>query len=332
LTKIIGLNNSTDNLKLLNTFDLLQRHNVKLTGEQVKHIDNLGVKNRYIKHPDVKHIDCLLTPAYGACTKSNMGRSDIDNIIVASEISDYQSPGLAPMILSRLNLRRTIPYYNLQGTACSSIFRIIELAKNLKGNTLCVIDGITSDMYQTALSQLKGDIKPKSAEWVKLCFGVLFGDAAAAFVVTHDKVTTPGWVVGQHKHVVNLDPDDYKKAAVTRTALGNYTMYASSKIVDRALAYAEVVKAHMHRNYLDGFDKVFLHTGSKHILDAFKDRYAMTYEQLDGSYYTLENYGNTTGCSIPLAMTRFNHTQGTTGLLLGITMGFGVDMMEVRYE
>ena len=55
--------------------------------------------------------------------------------------------------------------------------------------------------------------------------------------------------------------------------------------------------------------------------------------QIDESYDTLRNYGNLTGVSIPTVMDKAllqNESILGKGLLIGITMGFGLDLVEVE--
>jgi predicted naringenin-chalcone synthase len=76
-----------------------------------------------------------------------------------------------------------------------------------------------------------------------------------------------------------------------------------------------------------------IHTGSLKILDGFKGLFNLQDSQIKESYETLNQYGNLTGVSIPTVMYKaFGKNQGITGngVLIGITMGFGLDIVEVE--
>ena len=79
--------------------------------------------------------------------------------------------------------------------------------------------------------------------------------------------------------------------------------------------------------------KVMIHTGSLKILDGFKNLYNLRDDQIQESYDTLKQYGNLTGVSIPTvldkAMSKNNPPIGKS-LLVGITMGFGLDVVEIE--
>ena len=86
-------------------------------------------------------------------------------------------------------------------------------------------------------------------------------------------------------------------------------------------------------SYMKQKDKIMIHTGSLKILDGFKNLYNLQNNQISDSYNTLQNYGNLTGCSIPMTMKNAflnKKTKTPDGLLVGITMGFGLDMVEVQ--
>ncbi len=76
-----------------------------------------------------------------------------------------------------------------------------------------------------------------------------------------------------------------------------------------------------------------IHTGSLKILDGFKNIFELDMEQIQESYDTLSKYGNLTGVSIPTVMTKAlvkNPNVSGNGVLIGITMGFGLDIVEIE--
>ena len=84
--------------------------------------------------------------------------------------------------------------------------------------------------------------------------------------------------------------------------------------------------------YMKNMKKVMIHTGSLKILDGFKKLYNLDENQIKESYETLQEFGNLTGCSIPTVLEKSFSDMNPTerGLLIGITMGFGLDMVEIE--
>ena len=79
--------------------------------------------------------------------------------------------------------------------------------------------------------------------------------------------------------------------------------------------------------------KIMIHTGSLKILGGLQNLYKLDNNQVTESFDTLEQYGNLTGVSIPTVLDKAmfeNNTISGNGLLVGITMGFGLDIVEVE--
>lgn len=295
-------------------------------------IRNLGVHGRHFARPmgsvppfndRETHREHLLEVGKQCMLSTSL---DIDNLIVASEIADYQTPGLAPTLLNPLRISKFAPAFNLQGTACSSMPRCIELARKLPGNTLCIIDGITSDIYQSELMKTPKDYEQKSEEWVKIMFGFLFGDATAAFIVSED-TSGKTYKIGRQAHVMNLDLHDYRSAAVRRND-GRFSLSANANVLNNALAYTDVVLTKLGIEEFGQYERIILHTGSQKIINGYLDKYSLTFPQIEGSKSVLSEYGNTTGCSLPLVLNQKEFIG--EGLMIGITMGFGVDIVEIK--
>jgi len=82
-------------------------------------------------------------------------------------------------------------------------------------------------------------------------------------------------------------------------------------------------------------EKVMIHTGSLKILDGFQNLYKLNNNQIKESFDTLREYGNLTGVSIPTVLDKAmfqNNSPSGNGLLIGITMGFGLDIVKVEKD
>ena len=80
-------------------------------------------------------------------------------------------------------------------------------------------------------------------------------------------------------------------------------------------------------------NKIMIHTGSLKILDGFKNLYKLGDSQIQESFDTLREHGNLTGVSIPTVFDKAisqNNSFNGKGLMIGITMGFGLDLVEIE--
>lgn len=352
--------------------------------EQVKeNINQLGVKNRYFTRSieqyignsgasirslnDGEPISDLCTKVANKCL-SNLGLhpDDITCLVVAFEDNDFLSPGLSSILLTKIGLSKFLPHYSIQGMACSTLPKLLELGKSLihdeNDKILFVISGCNSGWY---LPHLKNDMTVKNpkeigkdqydreqqlSKWVSTMFSFLFGDGVTAFVMSKTNNDTSGIKIGKITHAVNFNDYDYRKACVRLVGNASNHMYeheltAGSDILQQSLDYSKKVLAKLLNNNPESFDekmvedfmgeqkKVMIHTGSLKIIDGFKELYKLKDNQVQESYDTLREYGNLTGVSIPTvfdkAMLQNNSITGK-GLLIGITMGFGLDIVEIE--
>jgi 3-oxoacyl-[acyl-carrier-protein] synthase III len=365
------------------TRELIDKMGNKLSEQVKENINQLGVKNRYFIRPIEQFIDSSGgkinslndgEPISELCTKvakkclENLGlnNNDITCLVTGFEDNDFLSPGLSSIVLTKMGLSKFLPHFSIQGMACSTLPKLLELGKNLIHNEndkiLFVISGCNSGWY---LPHLKNDMMVKNpkeigkdqydrdqqlSKWVSTMFSFLFGDGVAAFVMSKKDLDNNGIKIGKITHGVNFDNDDYRKACVRLVGNESTHMYeheltAGSDILKRSLDYSKKVLSKSLTNNPEGFDekiaetfmeqqtKVMIHTGSLKILDGFKNMYKLKDEQIQESYETLRDYGNLTGVSLPTvfekAISQKNSFSGK-GLLIGITMGFGLDIVEIE--
>ena len=362
-------------------FDILGN---KISDRVKNNINQLGVENRYFIKPIEHYLlnsesthptddnhqepisDLAAQVAQKCLTNLGLNYGDITCFVAASENNDYQSPGLSSILIRKIGLSNYVPHFNLQGMACSTFPKVLELGKNLVHNdndkVLIVISGCNSGWYLPHLKDNMFVRNPKEInenqydkdrqlkKWVSTMFSFLFGDGVVALVLSKEKLSGNKINIGKITHAVNFDKFDYRKACVQlRGQYSNhyyeYELSAGYNVIEMATDYSQkVLMKHIGNNpdsfdaseaksFMSKMDKVMIHTGSMKILDRFKDLYGLQDDQLQASYDTLRNYGNLTGCSIPTVMREafLNSNSGNpNGLLVGITMGFGLDIVEVE--
>lgn len=362
-------------------FDILGN---KLSEKVRDNINKLGVEQRYFVKP-IEHylnnsegthpssdshkepISDLSAKVAKKCLDNlNFKSEDISCIIAASENNDYLSPGLSSILVRKIGLSNFIPHFNLQGMACSSFLKVLELGRYLvqseTDNVLVVISGCNSGWYlphlkdnmdvknPSEIGEKQYDREKQIEKWVSTMFSFLFGDGVVAFVLSKVKTNQNMIRIGNFTHAVNFDKFDYRKACVhlrghNTNHLYRYELTAGANVIERAVDYSkkvlmqslnknpDIFDENLAQSYIANKEKVMIHTGSMKILDRFKDVYKLKNEQIQESYNTLKNFGNLTGCSIPTVMSKAfmeKNSGNGKGLLIGITMGFGLDIVEVE--
>ena len=365
------------------TKELIDSLGNKLSEEVKENIFQLGVENRYFIRPfeqflsnssekihsldDDEPISELCADIGKKCV-ANLGLNpnDITCLVTGFEDNDFLSPGLSSIVLTKMGLSKFLPHFSIQGMACSTLPKLLELGKNLIHNEndkiLFIISGCNSGWY---LPHLKNDMTVKNpkeigkdqydrnqqiSKWVSTMFSFLFGDGVAAFVITKANSDSNNIVVKKITHGVNFNDFDYRKACVRLVGNASTHMYeheltAGSDILKRSLDYSKKVISKSLTNDSNNFNqelvddfignqqKVMMHTGSLKILDGFKNLYSLRDDQMQESYDTLKQYGNLTGVSIPTVLEKSiseNNFPVGNSLLVGITMGFGLDIVEIE--
>ena len=365
------------------TNELINAIENKLTEQVKENIFQLGVEHRYFIRPFDHYInksdelmksnsnsepisDLAVTVAQKCLSDLGLKNNDITCVVAAFEDNDFLSPGLSSVLLTKMGLSKFIPHYNIQGMACSTLPKLLELGKNLihdeNDKILFVISGCNSGWYLPHLrddtnvrnpkeiSKDQPDREKQISKWVSTMFSFLFGDGVAAFVMRKAGSESNAVNIGKITHAVNFTDSDYRKASVRLIGNASNHLYeheltAGGDILERSLEYSKKVLAKSLGNDIESYNeklaegfmaeqkKVMIHTGSLKILDGFKNLYKLDDNQIQESYETLREYGNLTGVSIPTVVDKAmfqNNSISGSGLLIGITMGFGLDIVEVE--
>ena len=364
------------------TKELIDSLGNKLSEEVKENIFQLGVENRHFIRPFEQYLSTSsekihslgdAEPISELCAKigkkclENLGLNDNDItcLVTGFEDNDFLSPGLSSIVLTKMGLSKFLPHFSIQGMACSTLPKLLELGKNLihdeNDKILFIISGCNSGWY---LPHLKNDMTVKNpkeiskdqydrdqqiSKWVSTMFSFLFGDGVAAFVMSKINSDSNNIVIKKITHGVNFNDLDYRKACVRLVGNASTHMYeheltAGSDILKRSLDYSKKVLSKSLTNDPNNFDenvindyignqqKIMMHTGSLKILDGFKNLYNLRDNQMQESYDTLKQYGNLTGVSIPTVLEKAiqNNLPIGNSLLVGITMGFGLDVVEIE--
>jgi len=307
----------------ITTAELKEKGKSILSPKTNDQIDGLGVQTRY--HANLGRED--IVEHCNQIIKEILNSSNITNLVVASEISDYQTPGLAPLLVNAVG-NNFVNVFNLQGTACSSMPKTLKLCEDLKGETLVVISGLTSPMYQKTLEDLiqkNTTVTSGSNDWVALMFAYLFGDGISSFITSNTNSSSNDYGFKHLGQITNMHQDDHRAAYVDH----NLYPHANKNILNLPLQYTDTLMKKLKIEKLSDYDKIILHTGSHKIIESFKERYNLEENQIESSRYVLENFGNLTGCSLPFVL---QHTKKfKKALMIGISMGASLDMVEVYH-
>ncbi|PRX27453.1 3-oxoacyl-[acyl-carrier-protein] synthase III [Orenia metallireducens] len=255
-----------------------------------------GIKERRIAEDDIATSDLAYEAAKNALADAGLEAEDLDLILVATATPDYLAfPSTACVLQDKLGVKG-IPAFDMVA-ACSGFVYGLSVATQY----------IETGTYDNVLV-IGAETLSKIVNWEDRGTCVLFGDGAGAAVLTPTK---SGGILS---NVIGADGEQNEVLIVRG---GGSKRPFSQQIIDEGLHYLEMEgnpvfkfavrilgkaavqalkKAGLTR---DDIDFLIPHQANIRIIDAAAKRLKLDRDQI---YVNLDQYGNTSAASIPLAL------------------------------
>ena len=256
-----------------------------------------GIKNRRIAADNQSTVDLAYEASVRALENAKLKIEEVDEIIVATDTTEYTTPDTAAFLQHRLGARQ-ISCYDLGGSGCAGFLQAMDIAcsriRTNKKNVLLI--GV--EICSRVLSK-----KDRTT-----C--VLFGDGAGAFVIGEQKgqaeilgvkTGTDGSQtdilaikVGGTKYPVtpeNVANDEYKKLTmngreVFRHAVSHMTESSQDLMTELQLSSQDI-------------DLVVPHQANIRIIDAVGEKLGVDSSKV---FSNIRELGNTASASIPIGI------------------------------
>jgi 3-oxoacyl-(acyl-carrier-protein) synthase III len=282
-----------------------------------------GIRQRHWAAKDEKPSYMAYQAALEAIRKSGIATKDIDAVIVATTTPDVAMPSTAAILQDRLNLQ-TIPGFDLNA-ACSGWLYAVSVAHGM------ILSGIAQNVLTVGVdmqSQLL-DKSDRSAYF-------LFGDGAGAAIVSsassgHRICQTilgadtrglhmarreePGYVIRNGSS--GIDP----WIRIDGHALFRFATESFTGIIRQALAKSGWT--------VEDTRWIIPHQANGRILKAAAKRSGVGFERF---FLNVENVGNTSSASIPLAMIEVEKSLQPGDKLVLCSVGAGMTTAAISVE
>lgn len=268
-----------------------------------------------------------------ALLNANLSMENIDVIIAASATFDYPLPNKSSVILSEIENCNTnhISTFDID-TTCLSFVSAFEIAsKMLDGNQYKRIIIVSSEIASKGLN-------PEKPETL-----TLFGDGAAAFILTYDekcnsrfyKSSLQTYAEGLNYTIIKGGGNKYHfKDYPYNQELHSFEMdglkllrLASQKIPQFINSFLTDLQIEMNE-----IDVIIPHQASKTGLSILKKLYKFRENQL---LENIETHGNCIAASIPILMhesiTNGKLKRNDTCLLIGTSAGFSIGALLLKF-
>ncbi len=248
-----------------------------------------GIRERHIADASEETSDLAVHAAERALAAAELGKSDVDLIIVATTTPDMIFPSTACIVQDKLGIRQGAAF-DVQAV-CSGFVYALSLADRL----------ISSGAHRTALV-IGAEIYSRILNWQDRATCVLFGDGAGAVILTRSD--TPGILASK------LCADGSKRGILkvpghvrNNSIYGDPTVHMDGQAVFKFAvgAMAEVCEATLAEAGLpaSAIDWLVPHQANVRIIDATARRLGLPTER---AIVTVDRHGNTSAASIPLAL------------------------------
>ena len=260
-------------------------------------IDRTGIRQRHIVEKGVGSSDLAVQAACRALAQRGIGATDLEAIIVATVTPDMMFPATACLLQNKLGAKGAWGFD--VSAACSGFVYALQTG----------VQFVRTGTHKKVLV-VGADVMSSIIDYTDRATCVIFGDGAGAVLVEPASDGEPGFIDFLH------EIDGSGGAALNMPGGGSLNP-PSHETVDKKMHYihqdgknvfkyavkkmAEMTERVLEKNGLTGkdVDCFIAHQANRRIITATAERLGMP---LDKVIINIEQYGNTTAGTIPLAM------------------------------
>jgi len=294
-SKITGVSHAVPE-RVVTNFDL--ENMMETSNEWI--VARTGIEERHWVVDGEGTSDLALRAAQGAIRKAGISPEDIDLVVVGSLTSDYFFPGVGNQLQDLLGLR-TVPSFDIKA-ACSAFIYALSIGdqyvKTGQADTVLVVG---AEVQSTAL-----DVSTAGRD-----MSVLFGDGAGAVILQPGDDSSG--ILSTHLH----SQGKYLKELWCEAPASRFNPRLSPEMLEEGRHYPkmngrevfrhavtrfpEVIHEALESNHLsiDDVTLIIPHQANLRISQMVAKKLGVS---MDRMFSNIHKYGNTTGASIPIAL------------------------------
>ena len=256
-------------------------------------VQRTGIRQRYLAGPDETTSSLALKAAQAALRNGGLEAADIDLVIVATSTPDYTFPAVATQVQAGLGIVEGAAF-DLQAVCSGFVFAVVTAEKFLR-----------SGSHKRALV-IGAETFSRLLDWNDRTTCVLFGDGAGAIVLeardSDGRLGSPGVIAsrlradGRHREKLYVDGGPSTTGTVGHLRMEGKEVFRHAvgmvtDVIQGCFADAGVTA--------DEIDWFVPHQANRRIIDASADKLGIARDKV---IVTVDQHGNTSAASIPLAL------------------------------
>ena len=254
-----------------------------------------GIKARHIAAKGQTTSDMATRAARKALEKAGLTSNDIDAVFLATTTPDQTFPATAVTIQDNLGMGDRGFAFDIQAVCSGFIYALATADNFIKSGQINRALVIGAERFSSLL------------DWTDRTTCVLFGDGAGAVILEADD-TAKGTkedrgIISTHLHSEGAQRGQLyvDGGPATTQTTGHVRMNGKEVFRHAVTRMGEVVLEALKANGLEGSDIKWLvpHQANKRIIDATAEKLGLPPERV---VITVEQHGNTSAASIPLAL------------------------------
>ncbi len=255
--------------------------------------ERTGIQQRHIAADDETTLDLAEQAARNAIDASGLTADDIDLIVIATTTPDCVFPSVATMLQARLGITNASPAFDIQAV-CAGFAYALGVADNfIRGGSASVVLVIGAETFSRILN------------WEDRNTCVLFGDGAGAVLLGVSEQpgihSTHLHADGRYKELLHV-PSGVSSGYDAMQQQQAFVQMRGNEVFRMAVSkMREVVEEALAANKMDKSEVDWLvpHQANIRIIQATARKLNMS---MDRVVLTVQNHGNTSAASIPLAL------------------------------
>lgn len=289
-------------------------------------IQTTGIKERRIAEPNICLSDLCYDAAINLFDKTGVDPKEIDVLIFLSQTPDYKVPGTSIILQDRLKLSKSTIAFDVNLT-CSGYIYGLYLAYSLLS-----VQGVNKVLL------LVGETLSKITSKKDKSTGLLLGDAGSASLIEKDAK------YGESFFSLNTDGENFESVIIPSGGFRNMSSKDSlldKEFEDGSIRNSEQLKMEgmdvfsfavnkMPKDVINllafsgvdvnSIDKFVFHQANKYMMDFIAKKLKLDFAKM---LYSIQNFGNTSGVSIPLTIANQKVMIKNNELLLLNAIGAG---------